>query len=174
MSKKEISYKASLAHHQAVGHLEKLVESLKQKSVCLQVGEEYVLLSLDEGLPMELEVNASEKKGKNRLTLELTWREVRLKDSYNESMIISSRAPSRREPPPATPEPAATAPPSEKAADKPKAAPKSKAKVAPQSKPKTPAKGKAKAAAKPKAKGKVKAAAAKSSAPRKAKSNKSK
>ena len=97
MAKKEISYKASLPHHQAIKHLENLVASLKKGSVCLQVGEDYVLLKLDEVVPMDIEVEASEKKGKNRLSLELAWREVRLKEDLSEPMLSISRTPGKGE-----------------------------------------------------------------------------
>ena len=95
MPKKEISYKDSLPLHQAMSHLENLVDSLKKGAVCMQVGREYVLFNLDGGVPMEVQVSASEKKGKNRITVELTWREAAQKEQDAIPLMIGSQAPKK-------------------------------------------------------------------------------
>lgn len=120
MAKNEISYKADLPAHQAVSHLENLVESLKRGSVCLQVGGEYVALALDKAALPELSMGASEKKGKYRLTWELSWKEAAPAAAGPPDLQITNRPPA--EPP--APTPAAT-PPKQSAAS-PKAEPQKK------------------------------------------------
>ncbi len=107
MPKNEVSYKASLPAHQALIHLENLVDSLKKGSVYLQVGQAQVILNLDEVLTMDVAVGASEKKGKNRISWELSWKKVRPDSQETASILISSQAPGAAEP--ATAKPAAKA-----------------------------------------------------------------
>ncbi|MCB2225032.1 MAG: amphi-Trp domain-containing protein [Desulfarculaceae bacterium] len=124
MGKNEISYKAGLGASQALGHLEDLVRKLKAGSVCLQVGGEHVSLTLDSGAPLELSLSASQKKGKNRLSLELSWKDLQRGEGAVPAMVISS------EPPAPEPSPAPAAPAREPAAPKaakPAAAPKTAA-----------------------------------------------
>jgi amphi-Trp domain-containing protein len=101
MPKKEISYKASLSLTQAVNHLENLVDSFRKKSICLQMGAEYVFFNMDEALPLEVEVSASEKKGKNNISVQITWRELKPENLDTASMVISSQAPGGAGAPPA-------------------------------------------------------------------------
>ena len=93
MAKNEIHYQAELPAHQAVIHLENLVESIKKGSVYLQVGGECVALTLDKASTLELSVGAAEKKGKYRLTWELAWKEVKPEAADLPDILISSRPP---------------------------------------------------------------------------------
>lgn len=103
MSKKGISYKASLPAEQVVSHLKGLESSLGQGKICLRVGDEHLLLELDLNQALELELSASQKKNKNKLSLELSW--LAAPPSYEDQpeMVISAKAPelqNRAEPEP--------------------------------------------------------------------------
>lgn len=113
MSKKEISYEAMLSAQQVVGLLEDLAGSLKDGAVCLQVGEEHLLLHGGGDAAMELQVSAAEKKDKNRLSLQLTWKTLECQSQDSPQIVISSKAPAgeqRSAPKKAAPKPAAPKP----------------------------------------------------------------
>lgn len=93
MSKNEFSYKAKLSPKDALAHLENLVGSLRKGSVFLKVGKEHLLLNLDGDPVMEFQMNASEKKGKNRVSMTLTWREAMDEEMSTQPMVITSQAP---------------------------------------------------------------------------------
>jgi amphi-Trp domain-containing protein len=71
MGKKEISYKGRVEYQKAIEYLEELVKGLKRGSVYLQNGEEEVQLHPAE--IVHIEASASQKKEKEKFTLELSW-----------------------------------------------------------------------------------------------------
>ena len=71
MKKSEVSLKANLDFAGALKCLEDLVASFKEKTVCVSRGEHCVVLKPGEHLELELE--AACKKGKQKLSLELSW-----------------------------------------------------------------------------------------------------
>jgi amphi-Trp domain-containing protein len=73
MSKQGIAIKGSMDYASVVAFLEDVVRSFKEKKVCVQRGEEFVTLTPGESI--DLEVEAAQKKGKQKLCIELTWRE---------------------------------------------------------------------------------------------------
>lgn len=73
MSKNGIAVKGTMDFESVVSFLEDLLASFKQKTVCVQRGDEFVTLAPGDNIEMELE--AVEKKGKQKLTLELEWQE---------------------------------------------------------------------------------------------------
>ncbi len=99
MSKTGIAYKASLAAGQAMEHLESLNNSLSKGKVCLQVGDEFVVLQLGEGQQVELEICAAQKKDKNKLSLELSWLNMDPVSAGQPGIVISDQVPEK------TPEP---------------------------------------------------------------------
>jgi amphi-Trp domain-containing protein len=90
MSKKEISYKAKLNPTQAAALLENLMNSIKEGAVRVQVGEEHLLLKIDDQNRLDFEMSAVEKKGKRRLSLELAWKEKTQKDDKKKPIIIGN------------------------------------------------------------------------------------
>lgn len=72
-SKNGIVIKGTMDFQSVLTFLEDVVNSFRQKTVCVQRGEEFVTLKPGETIEMELE--AVEKKGKQKLSLELSWRE---------------------------------------------------------------------------------------------------
>jgi len=71
MNKKSINVKTALKQEAAVSYLEALAKSIKSGKIVVQAGDEFV--SLLPSKVMELEVSAARKKGKERLTFELSW-----------------------------------------------------------------------------------------------------
>ncbi len=72
MSKKGIAVKGTMDFNSVVSFLEDVVKSFKEGKVVVQRGEEFVTLTPAEN--MEVEVEAAEKKGKQKLSIELEWR----------------------------------------------------------------------------------------------------
>ena len=71
MGKKEVTYKSRVDWEKALGYLDELLAGLKSGTVYVQNGREYV--ALHPGGPIDLEVAAVEKKGKQRVSIELGW-----------------------------------------------------------------------------------------------------
>ncbi|MDT8447332.1 MAG: amphi-Trp domain-containing protein [bacterium] len=90
MNKKSITVKTSLKKDRAIAYLEELTKSLKTGQVCIQQENEFVALSpVDQ---MELEVSAAQKKGKEKLTFELSW-VTETPELPADNLVISSTTP---------------------------------------------------------------------------------
>jgi len=70
----KVEIKKNMTTAAVISLLEDLVGSLKTGKVCVQSGQNFV--TLRPGDDMELEFEASEKKNKQQLSLELNWRRV--------------------------------------------------------------------------------------------------
>src|SRR3989339_937583 len=90
MNKKSITSKCALSKDQAIAYLEALAASLKKNQICVEAGDEYVVLEAAEN--MELEVNAAQKKGKEKIMLELSWTQPMVLEN-EEQLKISSKVP---------------------------------------------------------------------------------
>ncbi|MBD3380863.1 MAG: amphi-Trp domain-containing protein [candidate division Zixibacteria bacterium] len=71
MSKKELSFKGRVEPARAVNFLNDLVAGLNSGGFYLQNGDDYIGLKPNQHLLMEVE--ASQKKGKDKITIELSW-----------------------------------------------------------------------------------------------------
>lgn len=71
MSKKSLGFKAHTDVAQAAAYLEAVLAGLKSGTVCVQRGEEYLVVK--PAALVEVEVEAKSKKGKESLSLELSW-----------------------------------------------------------------------------------------------------
>ena len=98
MSKKGIEYKASLSGEQVAEHLENLKNSLKKGKVCLQIGSESVVMDLDSGQALDLQLSGSQKKNRNKISLELSWFNSPPAMEPQTAMVISSDPPVEPEP----------------------------------------------------------------------------
>lgn len=72
MSKKEVKLKGVMGRDQVVAYLEDLLAGLKSGKICVQQGEEFVTLCPEQLI--NVEVQASVKKGKEKFEMELVWR----------------------------------------------------------------------------------------------------
>ncbi|MBI4667187.1 MAG: amphi-Trp domain-containing protein [Nitrospinae bacterium] len=91
MSKKEVEVKGNMDLKTAIGHLEELVASFKAGTVCIQNGSEFVTLKPKPAVTFEME--ASRKKGKEKLSLEIGWMIEKMPVEENPSLKISSKEP---------------------------------------------------------------------------------
>ncbi|GAB7081348.1 amphi-Trp domain-containing protein [Megalodesulfovibrio paquesii] len=73
MSKSNLAIKGAMDFESVSTFLADLVTSFKDRTICVQRGEEFVTLKPGELIELELEVQA--KKGKQKLSLELSWRD---------------------------------------------------------------------------------------------------
>lgn len=96
MAKKEIEIKTWLTREEMVKYLGDLAACLAQGKVVLQRGGEF--LEFCPAQSMELELEGVHKKGQQKISIELSWRQV-VVDPVEEPLKISSDAP------PAPPQP---------------------------------------------------------------------
>ncbi|WP_052812944.1 amphi-Trp domain-containing protein [Desulfonatronum thioautotrophicum] len=90
MSKKEVKLKGVMETSQVVTYLEDLVAGLKEGTICVRQGEEFVTLCPDQ--MVDVEVKATAKKGKEKFEMELSWyREPA--DEESQLITISSEEP---------------------------------------------------------------------------------
>lgn len=71
MAKKDISVQGSVRRVTVEGQLESLLTALKKGHIFVQKGNEYVELTVPAML--EIEIEASQTKSKERLRLEISW-----------------------------------------------------------------------------------------------------
>ncbi len=95
MSKHGIAIKGTMDFESVLAFLEDVVNSFREKTVCVQRGDEFITLKPGETIDMELE--AVEKKGKQKLSLELSWREEIITES-EEPFKVSCDVPEVPEP----------------------------------------------------------------------------
>ena len=91
MKKNEVQIKKSLGAEAAAGMLEELAASLRQGTVCVEKGSEFVTLKTAE--IMDLELRAALKKNKSKLEIELSWRDIVPVDQVETVFKISSEEP---------------------------------------------------------------------------------
>lgn len=92
MSKKEVSVRGTMPPKAIITVLEDLLESFKKGQVVIQNGSEFVTLKPSEQISMELE--AGQKKEKEKLTLELSWqRPVEMAPEQDKAFKISAVEP---------------------------------------------------------------------------------
>jgi amphi-Trp domain-containing protein len=103
-TKKEIEIKTWLTRDEMVNYLHDLANCLAQGRVVLQRGNEY--LELIPAQSMELEMEGVHKKGQQKISLELTWRQVVL-EPVDDPLRIASEPLLPSPPAEALPEPSA-------------------------------------------------------------------
>ncbi len=95
MSKNVLSFKGIVGNEDTISCLEKFLDALKQGQVCLQSGEQEVFLTPSGNVKME--VKAESKPPKQKLEIELSWREDEQAEAEPCSLSISSRKPATQE-----------------------------------------------------------------------------
>lgn len=91
MSKQSVSLKGELELGKVTNHLEEIINGLTEGTLCIQQGPELVTLKPTAFVEMELE--ASAKGNKEKLTLELSWKQEEPKEAPDEEFKISSTEP---------------------------------------------------------------------------------
>ncbi len=70
-NRKDVSKKLEVTVEQTITYIKDLIDGLKAGTVCIQEEDEYIALKPEEIIL--LEVKATQKKGKEKFQLELTW-----------------------------------------------------------------------------------------------------
>jgi amphi-Trp domain-containing protein len=90
MSKKQVTQQGLMATDEVIAYLESLVSSFKEGKVVVQQGEQFVSMNPPEQVSVEVE--AKQKEGKEKFSLELSWRNVE-QPAESEKVKISSKEP---------------------------------------------------------------------------------
>ncbi|MFZ5760527.1 MAG: amphi-Trp domain-containing protein [Thermodesulfobacteriota bacterium] len=99
MTKEKMAIEGTLDFAAAATLLDELAKSYREKTICIEKGEECICLT--PGEYVEVEVEAAIKKGKQKVSIELSWKEELL--SEEAKLKISSRVPEARLVPPGQP-----------------------------------------------------------------------
>ena len=125
MGKSGMEFKSTMDKEQVAVLLEDLARSIRKGTVCAQQDPEFLTLSPTDIIEVEFE--AGQKKGKEKIGLELSWRlEMPVEETAGAAFKISAKAPEVKP----APEPA-PAKPEAKPEDKPEAKPEDKAPAKP-------------------------------------------
>jgi amphi-Trp domain-containing protein len=89
MGKKEVGFKGRVEPQKAIEYLEKILEGLKSGTWYVQHGDEYVSLQPSEMINMEF--SASQKKEKEKFSLELSWYSMAQDNGGSELNITTSK-----------------------------------------------------------------------------------
>lgn len=117
MGKSGMEFKSTMDKEQVAVLLEDLARSIRKGTVCAQQDPEFLTLSPTEIIEVEFE--AGQKKGKEKIGLELSWRlEMPVEETVGASFKISAKEPEAKPAPKCDPI-KAPAKPEDKAADKP-------------------------------------------------------
>lgn len=94
--KQELTVKGTMDIERAVGYLEGFTQALRGGTVTVEQGEK--ILVLKPKRTVDVEVEAVQKKGKERFVIEITWRteEEIEEEPEMEDMRISDREPANR------------------------------------------------------------------------------
>jgi len=95
MGKKEISYKARLNADEAFKYVGELLEALKSGACYVHSGDDFIELSPAE--QVDLEIEASRKISKGKLSVEIAW-STPLPASQGPELKITTEAPPEPEP----------------------------------------------------------------------------
>ncbi len=71
-AKKDVSMKGLVSSKEAIAYLQDLITCFKAGTVCVQQGEDFVTLKPEDMVLLEIE--AEQKKDKEKFILEMTWR----------------------------------------------------------------------------------------------------
>lgn len=90
MGKKELTVSESMSLDSVITYLEDLVETLKRGKLCVQRGDEFLLLTPASTIDFELE--GVVKKDKEKINLELSWKREK-NEKESPALKISSVEP---------------------------------------------------------------------------------
>jgi amphi-Trp domain-containing protein len=90
MSKKnEVNISGTLEKNRVIAHLENLAKSLKDSTMYIQQGNEFV--SLTPAAHMEFDLEAEQKKNKESLTVKISWKKIESVGLENDILISSDK-----------------------------------------------------------------------------------
>jgi len=91
MKKSEVKVKKTIDLYTANALLDDFVKSFREGTVCIENGQEFVTLKPSKQINIEIE--AVQKKDKEKLTIELSWRQSTTDKPENNTLKISSSEP---------------------------------------------------------------------------------
>ncbi len=91
MGKNQIELKLTADVNTVISALEDIVRSMKDGKVCIESGGRFVTLNPSDVIDMEIE--ASQKKGKEKIAIELEWKEMVPVSEAGAEFKISSQEP---------------------------------------------------------------------------------
>ena len=98
MKKNEVKIKGNMTAKDVAVLLEDLVKSIKAGTVCIESGDNFVTLKPGDNIDFGIE--AVQKKGKEKLSIEFGWRQPVPEDEEPENVLkISSKEPKIETPP---------------------------------------------------------------------------
>ncbi|MCG8333163.1 MAG: amphi-Trp domain-containing protein [Proteobacteria bacterium] len=100
MKKSEVKLRRTVNADNVAQILNDLAASIREGTVCVENGNEFVTLSTGEDVQFELELQAGQKKSKQKFELELSWRTTPPKMDSADDFKISSQEPEITEPSP--------------------------------------------------------------------------
>jgi amphi-Trp domain-containing protein len=96
--KSEVKIKRTMEADALADVLDDLAKSIREGTVCVQRGDEFV--TLNPGGRMEMELEAGQKKDKQKLSIELSWRQLDVQEEETADFKISSKEPEMTAPTP--------------------------------------------------------------------------
>ena len=90
--KEEVKVKRMVSNEVTAKLLRDLANSFEKGRVCVQGGEEFVSLEPAKHVNMELEASCS-KKGKEKLSIELAWKQFTEEGEKAQELVISDEEP---------------------------------------------------------------------------------
>lgn len=97
MSKQSVSLKGEMEVGRVVTHLQEIIKGLKEGTICIQQGTDLVTLKPSNNLEFELE--ASLKGNKEKLCIELGWKQEVEKEEPDQDFKITCTEPDAIEEP---------------------------------------------------------------------------
>lgn len=97
MSKQSVSLKSEMELGKVIGHLEGIINGLVQGTICIQQGTD--LVTLKPTSHIELELEATLKGNKEKVTIELSWKQESAKDTEGQDFKITCTEPKAIEEP---------------------------------------------------------------------------
>lgn len=100
MKKNEVKLKRTANAENVAQILNDLAGSLRDGTICVENGVDFVTLNAGNDALFDLELQAAQKKNKQKFELELSWRTALPKIDETEDFRISSKEPEITEPSP--------------------------------------------------------------------------
>lgn len=92
MGAKELTFKSSMQIDKVIDYIESILESLQNRTLCIQKGDEYITLTPADSL--SLEVEAESKSDKEKIAIKLSWSKTEAVKEHE--LIISSEHPEEK------------------------------------------------------------------------------
>lgn len=89
--KKEVSMKSVINKNDAASYLEEMAKALREGKVVVSNNSNSITLNPEDSVEIELEAEA--KKGKESLSIELSWRKEEVQDLSEVKLTIGSEEP---------------------------------------------------------------------------------